>query len=69
MLTDSNEAFNPWNAKRQTTKFTPVKFQKWLIQGYIILRIQILEGKSAALDEAAHYEPSHLDLHCLPNCI
>ena len=32
---------------------------------YIILRIQRLRANSADLDEVAHYEPPHQDLHCL----
>ena len=32
---------------------------------YIILRIQRLEANSVDLDEVAHHEPPHQDLHCL----
>ena len=49
------------------TKFSSANFQKMLIPNYTILRIQRLEGKqcSVDLDEVAHYEPPHQDLHCL----
>ena len=33
---------------------------------YIILRIQTKRANSVELDEVAHYEPPHQDLHCLP---
>ena len=37
--------FVPLDAKKQTTRFMSVKFQKLFPLGYIILRIRKLQGK------------------------
>ena len=47
------------------TKFSSAKFQKNNHPSHIIFRIQRLEAKSVDLDEVAHDEPPHQDLHCL----
>ena len=57
--------FNSLTTEKQTTKFSSANFQKMLSPSYILLRIQRLEGNSVDLDEVAHYEPPHQDLHCL----
>ena len=66
--------FSALTTKKQTTKFSSANFQKknnkkkkntknMLSSGYIIFRIQRLEG-SVDLDEVDHYdyEPPHQDL-------
>ena len=49
---------NSLTTKKAEDKFSSANFQKKLSPSYIILRIQ-------RLDEVAHHEPSHQDLHCL----
>ena len=61
--------FFPWSAKKkkkQTTKFMSAEFYKCFIPG-ILYHWEIIDWRvnCVNLDEMAHYEPSHLDLHCL----
>ena len=59
-------SFNPFNTKKQTTKFTSANFGKKVSSiSYIILRIQRLEGNSIEPDEVGHDEPPHQDQPCL----
>ena len=61
-------AFNSFNTKKQTTKFSSVNFQKKIFMSSssnMMLRIQRLEANSVGLDEVSHYEPPHQDLCCL----
>ena len=51
--------------KKLMTKFSSANFQNMLSPSYFILKIQRQEGKSVDLDEEAHYDPPHPDLHCL----
>ena len=62
---DPDPFFNSFTTKKQTTKFSSANFQKLLSPSYIMLRIQRLDGKQCRIDEVAHYEPPHQDLHCL----
>ena len=42
----------------------------YITYNFIITRDEIAEfANSVNLDEVAHNEPSHLDLHCLPSSI
>ena len=63
-------ARNSLTIEKMTTKFSSANFQKMSSPSYITLRIQRLEAEqsrpnSVDLDEEAHYQPPHQDLHCL----
>ena len=53
---------NPESAIMQTTKFTSAKVKK----EYPYREFKDESSNNVDPDEVAHYEPPHLDLHCLP---
>ena len=66
--------FNSLTTKKQTTKYLSANFQKNVSSKLYYIEnsktrgqtVQILmRWLSVDLDEVAHYEPPHQDLHCL----
>ena len=58
--------FNSLATKKQTTKFSSANFQKMLSPSYINIENSKTRGQTVVdLDEGAHNEPPHQDLHCL----
>ena len=57
---------NSLTTEKHTTKFSSANFSKKKLNPcYFIMRIQRQRANSVDLDEVAHYEPPHQDLHCL----
>ena len=55
----------PLNTKKQTTKFTSAKFQRNVSPSICHIRNSMTRRKTVDLDEGAHHELYHQDLHCL----
>ena len=51
--------------KKQATKLCLQIFEKLSNINCILLKIKDFSANTVDPDEAAHYEPSHLDLQCL----
>ena len=53
-----------------TTACSTEQFGRWLIKTLYVPETKMAESaNSGDLDEVAHDEPPHLDLHCLPSSL
>ena len=57
--------FNSLNTKKQTTHFSAAKKKKKTSTPIHIQNFRDWRTNNVELDEVAHYEPPHKDLHCL----
>ena len=57
----TNQPLNLFSAIMQMTKFTSAKF----LNMFHPVKLKEKNANTADLDEAAHYELLHQDLHCL----
>ena len=61
-----SKAINSLTTKKHTTKFSSANLKKKELKLYLIAKTKT-RGQTVTvdLDEVAHYEPPHQDLHCL----
>ena len=65
-LSDQEYVKSLKHQKKQTTNFISAKLQKAIL-ACLVPEMTIAEfANSLDLAEVAHYEPPHVDLHCLP---